>query len=105
MVSTWDTIPDSAKDSEGFWYGDYYGVLSFHVNTDAVSNVPGDWADLLDPQYNGQVALSGDPRTSNQAIQSVYASALANGGSLDDAEPGLAFFADLNAAGNFVPVI
>ena len=26
-VSTWDTIPDSAKDAEGYWYGDYYGVL------------------------------------------------------------------------------
>jgi putative spermidine/putrescine transport system substrate-binding protein len=28
-VSTWDSIPDSAKDAEGHWYGDYYGVLSF----------------------------------------------------------------------------
>src|SRR5690606_10543297 len=31
-VSTWDSIPDSAKDAEGYWYGDYYGVLSFQVN-------------------------------------------------------------------------
>jgi putative spermidine/putrescine transport system substrate-binding protein len=53
------------------------------------------------------VALSGDPRTSNQAIQAVYAAGLANGGSLDDAQPGLDFFAQLNAggSGNFVPVI
>ena len=41
------------------------------------------------------VALAGDPRTSNQAIQAVYAAALANGGSLDDAAPGLAFFKQL----------
>src|SRR5215510_13455424 len=34
-VSTWDSIPDDAKDAEGYWYGDYYGVLSFLVNTDA----------------------------------------------------------------------
>ena len=26
-VSTWDSIPDSAKDADGYWYGDYYGVL------------------------------------------------------------------------------
>ena len=26
-VATWDTIPDSAKDADGAWYGDYYGVL------------------------------------------------------------------------------
>jgi putative spermidine/putrescine transport system substrate-binding protein len=104
-VSTWDSIPDDAKDPDGYWYGDYYGVLSFLVNTDVQPDVPKDWADLLDPKYNGQVALSGDPRTSNQAIQSVFAAALANGGSLDDAQAGLDFFAKLNQAGNLVPTI
>jgi len=104
-VSTWDSIPDSTKDADGYWYGDYYGVMAFLVNTDVQPDVPHDWADLLDPKYNGQVALSGDPRISNQAIQAVYASALANGGSLDNAQPGLDFFAKLNAAGNELPVI
>ena len=32
-VATWDSIPASAKDADGAWYGDYYGVLSFEVNT------------------------------------------------------------------------
>jgi putative spermidine/putrescine transport system substrate-binding protein len=104
-VATWDTIPDDAKDSEGYWWGDYYGVLSFEVNTAVVANVPQDWADLLKPEYKGQVALAGDPRTSNQAIQSVYAAALANGGSLDDPQPGLDFFKQLNDAGNLLPGI
>lgn len=104
-VATWDTIPADLKEPNGYWYGDYYGVLSFQVNTDVVKNVPQDWADLLKPEYKGQVALAGDPRTSNQAIQSVFAAALANGGSLDNAEPGLQFFAELNQVGNFVPVI
>src|SRR5687767_4278136 len=45
-VATWDTIPDSAKDPEGFWYGDYYGVLAFQVNKDIIKNVPADWPDL-----------------------------------------------------------
>lgn len=104
-VSTWDSIPAEAKDPDGYWYGDYYGVLAFLVNTDVQPDVPQDWADLLDPKYNGQVGLSGDPRASAQAIQSVYAAALANGGSLDDVQPGLDFFAQLNAAGNLVPLI
>ena len=104
-VATWDSIPDDAKDPDGTWYGDYYGVLSFLVNTDVQPDVPQDWADLLDPKYNGQVALSGDPRTSNQAIQSVFAAGLANGGSLDDAQAGLDYFKELNAAGNLVPLI
>jgi putative spermidine/putrescine transport system substrate-binding protein len=104
-VSTWDSIPAEVKDADGHWYGDYYGVMAFEVNTSIVTNVPQDWADLLKPEYKGQIALAGDPRTSNQAILTVYAAALANGGSADDAKPGLDFFAKLNESGNLVPVI
>ena len=104
-VAQWDEIPDTAKDPEGYWYGDYYGVLAFEVNTAVQPAVPNDWADLTGEAYRDQIALAGDPRASNQAIQTVYASALANGGSLDDASKGLDFFKELNDKGNFVPVI
>jgi putative spermidine/putrescine transport system substrate-binding protein len=104
-VAGWDSIPASAKDADGFWYGDYYGVLSFEVNTAVVKNVPKDWNDLLKPEYKNQVALAGDPTASNQAISGVWAAGIATGGSLDDAAPGLAFFKKLNDAGNFVPII
>lgn len=104
-VSTWNTIPDSVKDADGYWTGDYYGVLSFLINTDVQSKVPEDWADLLKPEYKNQVALSGDPRVSNQAIQSVYAATLANSGSLDNAQAGLDYFASMNKAGNLIPLI
>ncbi len=104
-VSAWNTIPPAAKSTDGYWHGDYYGVLSFLVNTDVQPDAPKDWADLLDPKYKGQVALSGDPRSSNQAIQSVFAASLANGGSPDDARPGLDYFARLNRAGNLIPLI
>ena len=104
-VATWDSIPADAKEADGAWYGDYYGALAFEVNTAVVKNVPQDWADLLKPEYKGQVALAGDPRTSSQAIQAVHAAALANGGSLDNAQAGLDFFKKLSDAGNFKPVI
>jgi putative spermidine/putrescine transport system substrate-binding protein len=106
-VSTWDTIPASAKDADGYWYGDYYGVMSFLVNDDLVKNPPKTWADLQKPEYANQIALSGDPRVSNQAIQSVYAAGLAAGGTAgaDAGTKGLDFFGKLNKAGNFVPVI
>ncbi|RWC30661.1 MAG: ABC transporter substrate-binding protein [Mesorhizobium sp.] len=105
-VSTWDTIPDSAKDADGYWYGDYYGVLAFGVNKAVVQNAPQDWADLQKPEYANSVALAGDPRTSNNAVMSVYASGLAAGGTggQDAAAKGLQFFKQLNDAGNFVPV-
>jgi len=61
-VSTWDTIPDAAKDAEGYWTGDYFGVLSFAVNADLVKNPPVDWSDLLKPEFKASVALAGDPR-------------------------------------------
>ena len=109
-VSTWDKIPDTvlglpAKDPNGMWTGGYYGVMVLEVNTAVVKNVPQNWSDLLKPEYKGQVALTGDPRSSNQAAQSVFAASLANGGSLDDVQPGLDFFKQVNEAGNFVPVI
>lgn len=104
-VSTWDTIDADLKDPDGYWYGDYFSILTFEINKAAVANSPADWSDLLKPEYKNQVALAGDPRASSQAINAVYASALANGGSLDDAAPGLEFFKELNTAGNFVPTI
>lgn len=104
-VSTWDSIPTEIKDPDGYWYGDYYGVLAFEVNKDVIKNLPKDWNDLLKPEFKGKVALSGDPRTANQAIMTVGAAAIAMGGSFDNIAPGLAFFDKLNKAGNFVPII
>jgi putative spermidine/putrescine transport system substrate-binding protein len=106
-VATWDEIPDAIKDADGHWYGDYYGVMSFLVNKDLVENVPQDWADLLKPEYAGQVALAGDPRASNQAILGVLAAGLSTGAAPGEAagKAGLEFFKALNDAGNFVPVI
>jgi putative spermidine/putrescine transport system substrate-binding protein len=105
QVSTWASIPDPLKEPAGYWYGGYYGVLAIEVNTSLVARPPQDWADLLRPEYRGQVALAGDPRSSNQAILTVYAAALANGGSLDNAMPGLEFFRALHTSGNLVPII
>jgi putative spermidine/putrescine transport system substrate-binding protein len=104
-VSTWATIPDSIKDKDGYWYGDYYGALAFEVNTDIIKNVPKDWADLLKPEYKGKFALAGDPRISNQAFLTVLAASLANGGTLNNVGPGLQYFARMNKAGNLVPLI
>ena len=102
-VKTWDTIPADVKDADGAWYGDYYGVFAFEVNKSLVPNVPADWADLLKPEYKGKIALPGDPRASSQAILAVFASGLANGGSLDDATKGLDFFKQLKDNGNLIP--
>jgi putative spermidine/putrescine transport system substrate-binding protein len=106
-VSTWASIPDSAKDADGFWYGDYYGVLAIEVNKDIIKTSPADWGDLKGAAFKNAIALAGDPRASNQAIQAVYAAGIASGAAAgaDAGTAGLKFFADLNKAGNLVPTI
>jgi putative spermidine/putrescine transport system substrate-binding protein len=105
-VSTWDTIPDSTKDADGYWYGDYYGVLVFQTNADIVKKAPADWLDLLAPEYRNSVALAGNPMVSHQAIQAVFAAGLsAADGNVDQAaDRGLRFLAELHKKGNFIPV-
>ena len=103
-MSTWDTIPDTLKDANGAWVGDYWGAVAFGLNTDVVANVPATWQDLPKPEYKGKVAMNGDPRTSGSAFAGVFAASLANGGSLDDITPGIDYFAHLRDIGNFIPV-
>lgn len=106
-VSTWNSIPNDAKDAAGYWYGDYYGVLAFEINKEMIDKEPTDWNDLLKPEYKNAVALSGDPRSSTQAIGSVFAAGLAQtkGDQTKASAAGLKYFAQLNKNGNFVPVI
>ena len=105
-VSAWEEIPADAKDEEGYWYGDYYGVLAFGINKDIITgDNPATWADLLKDEYANSVALAGDPRTANNAILSVYAAGLSTGAdAAGGAQAGLEFFKALNDKGNFVPV-
>ena len=65
---------------------------------------PTSFADLLKPIYKNQVAINGNPTQASAAFSAVYASALANGGSLSNIEPGIQYFKKLHQAGNFVPV-
>ena len=60
--------------------------------------------DLLKPEYNGKVALNGDPIQAGAAFSGVLMVALSQGGSADDIAPGVDFFRKLKEAGNFLPV-
>ena len=101
--STWDEIPDVLKDPDGQWVAAYYGLVGIGTVTDDVKNQPKTWADLKKPEYKGLIVLNGDPRKSGSALAAVFAAALANGGSFDNAQPGIDFFADLHSSGNLLP--
>jgi putative spermidine/putrescine transport system substrate-binding protein len=101
--TNWATIPRAMKDPGGHWAGPYWGAISFGTNTKVVKTPPKSWDDLKNPAYKGMVALDGDPRSAGDAFGAVFGAALAHGGSLDNIEPGINFFADLKKMGNFIP--
>jgi len=103
-VQTWDEIPEGQKDPDGNWYNDYGGYVSIGCNATVVATCPTSFADLLKPEYKGQVALNGNPTQAAAAFAGVWAASLANGGSLDDIGPGIDFFKQIKDAGNFNPV-
>ncbi len=98
------TVPRNEKDGRGFWVGDYWGVISIGANKGIVKNIPKTFADLLKPEYKNQVALNGSPLTSGSARAIVFAAAIANGGSLDNVQPGIDFWAKMKQIGNYIPV-
>ena len=97
-VATWDTIPDSAKDADGFWYGDYYGVLAFEVNTDIVKKLPAglgrsgeeDYAERGGARRRSPRLEPGDPSRLRRRAGGRRGCWRAAG------EAGLKFFAELN---------
>ncbi|GAA2742576.1 MULTISPECIES: ABC transporter substrate-binding protein [Kitasatospora] len=103
-VANFDKIADTMKDPNGLRVNDYGGYISIGCDGKKVANCPKTFADLLKPEYKGQVALNGNPTKSGSAFGGVYAAALANGGSLDNIQPGIDFFGKLKQSGNFNPV-
>lgn len=103
-VATFADIPEGQKDAQGRWTNDYGGYISIGCDAKRVKTCPTTFKDLLKPEYKGQVALNGNPTKSGSAFGGVYAAALANGGSFDDIQPGLDFFAELKKNGNYTPV-
>lgn len=99
--SHWDDIPANLKDPNAYWCTEYWGAQALVVNTDLVKNPPKSFQDLLNPAYKNMIGIDGDPRQATDAFIAVYSAALANGGSLDNIQPGIDFFAKLKKMGNF----
>ena len=103
-VATWSAIPSNSKASDASWYDDYGGYVAIGYDSAKVKVPPTSFKDLLKPIYKNQVAINGNPTQASAAFSAVYASALANGGSLSNIEPGILYFKKLHQVGNFVPV-
>lgn len=99
--SHWADIPDNLKDPNGNWCTEYYGAQAFVINTDLVKQPPASFQDLLNPAYKNKIGIDGDPRQASDAFLAVFSAAIANGGSLDNIQPGIDFFAKLKKNGNY----
>ena len=103
-VASWNDIPAAAKAANGDYYADYGGYVAIGYDPSKVKTPPTSFKSLLNPIYHNQVAIDGNPTQTGSAFAAVYAAALANGGSLANIAPGVAYFKKLKEAGSFVPV-
>jgi putative spermidine/putrescine transport system substrate-binding protein len=102
-VANWGDIPDENKEETGLWVNDYTGSMSIGYNS-AKYPAPKKLTDLLGADYKGAVTINGDPTQSGAAFAAVGMATVQNGGTLDDFQPGIDFFTELNKAGNFLTV-
>ncbi len=103
QVQTWDDIPDALKEPSGLFVGDYGGYMSIGFDSSSF-DAPAALDDLLDPAYKASVAINGDPTQAGAAFAAVGLATVQSGGTLDDFQPGIDFFSELNAAGNMLKV-
>jgi putative spermidine/putrescine transport system substrate-binding protein len=103
QVETFDDISAELKDADGAWVNDYGGYISIGFDSAKVPPIA-NVNDLLKPEYQGKVALNGDPTQAGAAFSGVVMVAVSQGGSADDIAPGVEFFRKLKEAGNFLPV-
>ncbi|TLX54142.1 ABC transporter substrate-binding protein [Stutzerimonas nosocomialis] len=94
--TTWEQIPEWAKDQDGHWMLAYTGSIAFIVNKQLVKDVPSSWAELKQGKY--KVAI-GDVSAAAQAVNGVLAAAIANGGDEKNIQPGLDYFAEIARQG------
>jgi len=100
----WNELPASWKSPAGYWAYDYSGVIAIGYNASVIKTPPTSFAGLLNPEFKDAVGLSNNPTSSNAGFSAVYAAALDNGGSLNNIQPGINFFKQLNSVGNYNPV-
>lgn len=103
QVETWDDIPAELKEPSGLFVGDYGGYMSIGYDSSKF-DAPEGLDDLLDPAYRGSVAINGDPTQAGAAFAAVGLATVQSDGTLDDFQPGIDFFSELNAAGNLLKV-
>ena len=98
--TTWDQIPEWAKDKDGYWCLSYTGTIAFIINKKLVKNPPKSFHDLLKGKYRISIGDVGQGNSSNMAV---LAAAYAMGGDETNIKPALKLFANIASQGRLAP--
>ena len=95
-ASTWDSIPDWAKDPDGNWTISYLGTMGALVNTNNVSETIDSWEALKNS--NAKITL-GDVLRGASSQMAVLSCAYAMGGDAENLDPAFDYFKELASEG------
>ncbi len=98
-VAAFDKIPAGNKEATGLWVNDYTGIMSVGYNATKFGEITS-LDQLTDPKFKGQVAFNGKPAEAGAAFNGFLMVNNANGGTLDNLQPGIDWVKKLKAAGS-----
>lgn len=91
-ATTWDSVPDWAKDPDGNWVITYVGTMSCMVNKANVGETIDSWKTLADSDC---VVTIGDVVRGASSQMAVLSCAYSLGGGVDNLDPAFDFFKQL----------
>lgn len=103
--TTWEDIPEWAKDKDGNWVIGYTGTIAFIVNKELVKDIPTSWKELAESDAKVTIGAVG---IASQATNSVLAATFALGGDESNIQPAINYFGKLAEEGRLLlnnPVI
>ncbi len=99
-----DKLPGVFRESDGKWFTIHSLTVAFLVNTKLVKNPPQSWSDLLKAEHKNSVVYL-DPRSTGQGQVLMFAANFANGGDMNNVQPGIDYIGKLHKAGNVLRVV
>ena len=100
-TTTWDDLPDWAKDDDGHWVIAYTGTIAFIINNKLAPNPPKTWTDIARGKFRIAIGCVGGGAQSSIAL---LAAAYALGGDESDVTPAINFFAQIARQGRLAVI-
>lgn len=100
-----EALAEGLRGAGDQWTSQYGGYMSIGCDAGRVEVCPTTIADLAKPEYKGKIGAFEDPTSGELEFNIVWAMSMANGGSLDDIQPGVDFFQELSDSGNMTKVV